>query len=288
MIELGLNPRQIQRLVDNGEFVRAAHGVVRVGLAPKTWMQQVWIGALSAGSQSVISHRSAAALLGLEGFDRTGVVEIIVPRRLRYIDAGVLVHSSIRLDRLDIVRPDGLALTSATRTIIDLAASGLSADVLGNAIDSAVRLRLASPDYIQRRLTALGRQRTKGSAILDELMLDAGGHSYLERRFLKLIRSAGIERPECQVVHRREGRTVARVDFEWRPARLVVEVNGRRGHSSAADRAKDARRRNGLQADGLTVMEFTTSQVIDDPGYVIGVVQAHLTSRSAFATVSAI
>jgi very-short-patch-repair endonuclease len=56
-----------------------------------------------------------------------------------------------------------------------------------------------------------------------------------------------------------------------------VEVSGRRGHSSDAERAKDAQRRNELQHLGFVVLEFTNRQVRDEPGYVIATLRRHLT-----------
>jgi len=52
---------------------------------------------------------------------------------------------------------------------------------------------------------------------------------------------------------------------------------GRRGHVSDRERAKDARRRNELQALGLIVLEFTTHQVETQPGYVLATLRPHLT-----------
>ena len=99
----------------------------------------------------------------------------------------------------------------------------------------------------------------------------------LERRFLRLIREAGLPRPRCQVVFRDGTRTVARVDFLFAETRVVVEVSGRVGHASDADRRDDARRRNELTLrHGCPVVEFTTADVIEDPGYVIATVRQAL------------
>jgi hypothetical protein len=62
----------------------------------------------------------------------------------------------------------------------------------------------------------------------------------LERRFLELVRTAGVARPRTQVVHRKDGRHVARVDFLFDEEGVVVEVSGRKGHSTPSERARDA------------------------------------------------
>ena len=60
-----------------------------------------------------------------------------------------------------------------------------------------------------------------------------------------------------------------------RIAIVAVEVGGRRGHSSDAERAKDARRRNELQALGFVVLEFTYVDVHERPGYVLAMLRRH-------------
>jgi very-short-patch-repair endonuclease len=112
--------------------------------------------------------------------------------------------------------------------------------------------------------------------MLKALVLDSGGGSHLERRFLALIRRAGLPRPRCQVVHRSGGKHIARVDFQFPGTNVIVEVSGRLGHVSDRDRQRDARRRNALQASGHVVLEFTTADVLDGEVYVIDTIRRHL------------
>ena len=91
----------------------------------------------------------------------------------------------------------------------------------------------------------------------------------LERRFLELVRLAGLPRPRTQVIFRRDGKTFARVDFIWEQLCIVVEVSGAKGHSSPSERAKDAHRRNELQDIGLRVYEYTWEQVTQRRDYVV-------------------
>ncbi len=80
------------------------------------------------------------------------------------------------------------------------------------------------------------------------------------------MRDAGLPRPRCQVVFRDGTRTVGRVDFVFVGTRVVVEVSGRVGHASDADRRHDARRRNELiLLHGIRFVEFTTADVVEDP-----------------------
>lgn len=106
-------------------------------------------------------------------------------------------------------------------------------------------------------------------------MLDAGGESALERRFLRLMRTVGLPRPRTQVAYARESTRAMRVDFQF-GAGLVAEVSGRLGHTSDRDRQKDARRRNALQAVGVPFVEFTTADVVEDPDYVTDTIARRL------------
>ena len=116
-----------------------------------------------------------------------------------------------------------------------------------------------------------------GAPRLDDLLLDSGGHTILERRFLQLMRKAGLPKPRTQVGHQRDGQTFARVDFLFEEHGVVVEVSGRRGHASDAERARDAQRRNELQDIGQKVYEYTFRQVTRDSSYVIRTMRARLT-----------
>ena len=231
-------------------------------------------GLLDLGANALVSHRAAAALHGFEGFS-PGPVEFTLPRGGRGLRSPWTVHTTRRLERIDHAVVAPFPCTSASRTIIDLAAT-VSPRELERAIDSAVRDGLTSPAFLERRLTALRGRGRRGVRLLDSLMADSGGHSDLERRFLALVRRAGLPRPTCQRIFRRDGVTVARVDFSFQPTMVIAEVSGRRGHSSDAERAKDARRRNELQHLGFVVLEFTDAQVRRDPRYVIEVLRRHL------------
>ena len=285
---LGFTEGQIAHRRASGRWPLARNGVVRLPGAPVTWESDLIAAWLVLGSRAVISHRTAAALHRFDGFDG-GPIELTAVRAERHPPLATILHSTRQLDPIDVVpyrRALGksvrasrvlrrarlvttLRVTSASRTVIDLAGAATTAGELGAAIDSACRSGLSSASFLIRRQAALRRPGRRGPRRLDEVMLDSGGHSYLERRFLRLLRECGLPRPRCQVVWKRGGHFVARVDFDFQPWPLVVEVNGRRGHSSDADRAKDARRRNELQFAGVTVVEFTTSDVIGSPAVVV-------------------
>jgi very-short-patch-repair endonuclease len=264
----GLRRSQLRTAVANGVLVAEAPRVYAVGGAPTTVSRRQMAGLLCLGPEAALSHEAAARL---HSFDRSlpEIVELTVPRCRRGVRTPFVVHTTKFLSRLDVVTVDGWRCTSATRTVIDLARLRIPTIRLEAAIDSAVRSGASAPLVLARRLEELRGRGRWGAPVLDTLLLDAGGHTVLERRFLRLVRRAGLPRPTTQFVHRQDGRTVARVDFCFEAHGVVVEVSGQRGHSSPGERARDAHRRNELQDLGRRVFEYTFEDVTRRPHWVI-------------------
>jgi Protein of unknown function (DUF559) len=254
------------RCADKGLWIAVAPGVWRHAASPLTFEMQVVAGSHWLGDRGALFGGAALHWLGVD-VDPPERAAFLVRRGLRSIPNWMEVHTTLSWTARDVVRHRGVRTSSATRAILDLATTGASARRLEMAIDAAIRLRLTAVSRLSGRLAETGGRGRPGTTLLRELMIDSGGESHLERRFLRLVRTAGLPRPDCQVVYRSGGRTVARV---------IVEVSGRLGHVSDRDRQRDARRRNHLQSLGNVVIEFTTADVIDDPAYVLGMLRHEL------------
>ena len=157
--------------------------------------------------------------------------------------------------------------------IIQIAADGDRTEVT-NLLDSAVRLRLTSPEFLARRLAQHRHRGLAGAVLLDDILRDAGVESWLERRFVALVRSAGLPLPAVQREYRSGGRHVARVDFDFAPRPVVVEVGGRKGYLTTQERQRQERRRTELQLLGKVVYFFAHEDVVHDPGYVVATLAA--------------
>ncbi len=255
--------------------MRTGTGVYTALGAADTWLHRLWRGYLELGPGAFISHESAARLHGLDRSvpDR---VEFTVPRARRNKVSGATLHTTKVVGRTDVINIEGFRVSSATRTIIDLARARVAPVRLEAAIDSAVRLGASSPAVLAARLAELRGRGRWGCRLLDQLLEDAGGHTMLERRFLQLCRRWGLPRPRTQVVHRVAGKTVARVDFLFAEYGIVIEVSGQKGHSSPAERARDAHRRNELQDLGRAVYEYTWHDVTQREAMVAKTLRARL------------
>ena len=264
-----MGPEAWRRRQDGGLWLEVAPHHYRHVATPLTFDMQARAGAAWLGHRGALFGSSALTWLGVE-VPMPDHAEFLVPRGRRSIRSLVL-HTTTRWDERDVLRHKGLRTTTAARAIIDWATQGASARDLERAIDSAIRLRRTALSRLTARLGDLSGSGRGGVVLLRELLLDSGGESYLERRFLQLVRRVGLRRPQTQVVFRANGTTVARVDFRFPGTNVIVEVSGRLGHSSDSDRRKDARRRNHLQQAGQIVLEFTTADVIETPDHVLQV-----------------
>lgn len=273
----GLTEHQWELLLEHDAWVPVVPGLWRHEANPLTWEMKVHAGARWLGKDAALHGATAVRWWGVEGVTGDSV-EFIVPRARRFLAPWLVIHTTLQWTRGDVLRRNGVPTCSVTRAIIDLARTA-SARELETVIDSGIRLRRTSVPTLTKRMSELGGRGRNGIVRLRELLLDSGGESRLERRFLRLMRLAGLPRPVPQVVHRPSSGKVIRVDFEFPGTEVVVEVSGRRGHSSDSDRQKDARRRNALVALGKAVIEFTTADVIDDPDYVITTIATHLPAR---------
>jgi very-short-patch-repair endonuclease len=249
-----------RRLIADGWMFRLAPRVYALRGSPDTHRRRLRCGLLCLGERSWVSFEAAAALHGLDR-SRAHAVEFTIERPRRPAVLPFAVHTTKRLDPIDHVVVDGFRVTSATRTVFDLALARAHPHRIEAAIDSAVRLQLSSPEVLSRRLEGLRGSGRWGCRLVEDMIVDSGGHTHLERRFLELVRESGLPTPRKQVVFRADSRHVARVDFFFEAFDVVVEVSGQQGHASPAERARDAQRRNELQDLGVRVFEYTFDDV---------------------------
>ncbi len=282
----GLAKHHRRTLVREGTLVRIGPRTFRHGVVELDHRGKALAAALDTGG--VVSHRSAAWLHGLPGFGPGDPPEVLVANpRPHHRTPLARVHSTTWLPPDDRYEVDGIPCTSVARTLFGLAAlvPEVPAADLRRAVDDAIRLGLASDQWLWWRLEKLRcRGRNGVTAFEAVLSARAGGavtESWLEREFLRILAAAGVPLPRCQARIGPKGAFVARVDFLYASAAVIVEVTGAVGHSSPEQRAADARRRNGLSRAGFVILEFTYEQVVAAPQAVIAEVLGALAERRA-------
>ncbi|HEY0521113.1 MAG TPA: DUF559 domain-containing protein, partial [Ilumatobacteraceae bacterium] len=224
------------------------------------------------GDPCWICGPTAGALLQFDGFRLAPPYHVVTPRGRNLRRIGVVVHTSETLDPLDRETVNGLPVTAPARTLIDLAAIAPK-DALTAALDGALRDGLISEDFLHGRINALrGRGRYGSPALLtviEGVEITRGAHSWLEREVLRLLDASAIPLPIPQQVLGRRGDRLIRVDFRFPGTRVVVEALGYRWHRSGAQMTIDAERVNRLTMDGFLVLQFTYSDVVGRPAYVV-------------------
>ncbi len=96
----------------------------------------VFIAWLRTGSNSVISHESALTLYNLSDV-LPGEIHIIIPRTASRRRSGLRLHTN-QLKPEEITTREGLPVTTAERTIADVAIDGLPRELVVQSINEAI------------------------------------------------------------------------------------------------------------------------------------------------------
>jgi hypothetical protein len=136
------------------------------GIALSPW-EQIVAAALAAGPDAVVSHASAAAVHRFE-YGPLALVELTLPRQVYSRPPGVIVHRSTDLAAEDIVARNGVLVTSASRTLVDLAGR-LGPCLTEKVLDEGLIERRWTVERLQDCLTR-ARQNVPGRDKLRELL----------------------------------------------------------------------------------------------------------------------
>ena len=165
---------------------------------------------------------------------------------------------------------DGTPVTTPARTLLDLSARLGTVHLSECVIDVCLR-GLTTIARLSEDLDYWRRPGVAGGPRLHQVLQGCEDvpqtDSYLESKFLLLMREAGLPMPRTQVAIQVDGFSY-RVDTLWDDWLLIVELNGYGTHASRIQLAADAERAARLQAAGYEVVVFTFDQVVGDPRYV--------------------
>ena len=212
---------------------------------------------LACGEGTVASHRTAAAIWAIRPSASRRVELTASWAKARR--PGVLLHRN-RLTPADTTVVDGIPVTTPARTLVDLA-DVLPRRALERALDEAEYLRLDCGGLRQIR------GRRGHGRLTHVLSRHAPGttrtRSGLEDRFLEFCDAHGLPRPRVNVIVDEK-----EVDFHWRDARLVVEIDGDAAHRTKkafeTDRIRDAE----LTVAGHRVVRITEERLGTAPAEV--------------------
>jgi hypothetical protein len=242
-----------------GRWTRPYPGVYVLAHLPADSRRQLLAALAWGGPDSTLSHRSAAAIHGLDGVDES-LPELWT--RQHHPPTGLVAHRGV-VPPTDVVRRGPLRVTTLRRTVFDLSADS-DDDTLELVVESALRrdraLRLDPPAALRgrERLRRVLARRPPGAPPTE---------SELETRYLQVIRTTDVPSPVRQ--HRvldHRGRCLGRLDLCWPDVGLWVELDGRASHGRPAALLSDRHRQNELASLLQWLpLRFTWDDVVERP-----------------------
>jgi hypothetical protein len=259
--ECGLSSDQVGHRVRKGWLHRVYPAVYAVG-HPRLPMEGRFLAAVkSFRGHAYLACFAAASLWKFVDWDGRHP-EVLVVRAGVKRRPGIRAHRTERLELRDVIRHQGIPVTTPARTLVDLAAGGSE-----KLLRSAMRRALARHRVGIRQLVATRRRlgSRRGSARFDRVLRAAAPtHSELEDVVLDLIVDAGFARPEVNQPLLLAGRRVV-PDFRWPDQQIVVEADGAKWHHNPIARQDDAQRQALLEAHGEEVLRVTWAQAVTRP-----------------------
>lgn len=269
---LGASRNMIDHRVRTGRWQPLTPRVFRLAGVPPSWQQRLLVAVLDAGNQAVATGRSAAALWRVPGFAMREP-EVLVLRPSDHRPPLGVLHETRRLDPHHRTMQQGVPVVAPARLMVELAASERP-ERLERAVDSAIAAGILTPEALAGAVAELCHKGRRGSTLLKSLALEIlPGYvppaSELEARFRDLARIAGVA--DQMVLQANVGgeEWIGRVDVLFPAARVVVELDSRRWHTSRMSSEADRRRTNALQLAGWRVLQLTWRRLVDDPAGVI-------------------
>jgi hypothetical protein len=252
---LVLSHSQIDYLLAQGVWHRLYPNVYRMTGVPDTWLRRAR-GATLGRHQVVASHLTAAYLWGL--VERRPVkIDVMAPFKKSARMPGVVVHRTRTWPARE-CKVQGIAVTSAARTLVDIAGK-CSIETLKNAFDAGITKRLFTIEGVMKELQHIGTRGRSRVSLLDPILAIADKRyektdSPGEIDIIDVINRAGLPLPVPQLRIPLSQTDTAVPDFAYPDRKIAIEVQSWRWHGGPAKHDDDARRALALAALGWIVL----------------------------------
>ncbi len=219
---------------------------------------------LCVGSGARASHATAAEIytVSLPKYAVLDDVEITVRRGEMHDLLGVTLHRTLHLARSEVARVDGITVTSAARTVVDLSGR-LGPEALGRLVDDIVLGGLASISEIasvsERLPRARGRSKKKLRVILANRSDLEQYETQLEQFMFDALRRFAIPLPEPQVWVTACGNHYRLDGYYDRRPPIALEADGWIFRRSRASFDRDHRKDRDLRDAGFELHRFTSA-----------------------------
>ncbi|MFV1971182.1 MAG: type IV toxin-antitoxin system AbiEi family antitoxin domain-containing protein [Acidimicrobiia bacterium] len=272
----GIPRRTISGRVSRGVYETLHPGVFGLAGSEDSWHRRVLASVLSISEPASASHKTAAYLWGMTS-QRPEVTEVVVRRYRRRDRPPFTVHESKDIRESDIVQVDGIPVTMAARTVVDLGASAPPRFV-EKCLDTGLRKRLLTVWEVSNFIARVARPGRTGVGtirpLIEERLTWAGlTASDLEDLFRRVVASTPYPMPDPQfTLLEPNGDFVGRYDFAYPSRMALIETDSEGYHMDPVSFQRDREKQNRAQMLGWTVYRFTWRQLVDDPGAVIEVI----------------
>lgn len=259
LVALGYSRNAIRHAVATSRLHWVHRGVYAVGHSALTPHGRCLAAVLACGRRTVLSHGSAGWLWGFLPLPPVRV-EVTVPSR-GHRRGGIHTHHSPAITSSERGELEEIPVTSAPRTLLDLAAGGPPKQ-LERAVERAKRLGhldLIDIDAMLRhRAGAPGAKRLLEA--LDIYRDPAFSRARSELLFLDLVKKEGLPRPAINTY-------VAghEIDAYWEGERFAVEVDGWDTHRTRAAFESDPLRQEDLKLAGIDSVRITARRIEREP-----------------------
>jgi hypothetical protein len=263
--ELGVTKDERKHRLATGRWDAVHDSVYRIVGTPLQWHGRLLAATWAGGREARASHGSAGEVWEMPGRS-IAAIEITCRRWKRTRQAGLVVHESRMLTELDGTVRNGIPVTTASRTIFDLAGT-VGRRTLDLAIENALRRQLTTLDELADVLDRLGRRGRSGTTALRGALDrraadDAFTESEAEQLIRRLLTEHGLPEPVPQhEVRDRGGRLVARVDLAYPELKIAIEYDSYEHHVGRDALVRDSARRNAVVALGWLPITATANDL---------------------------
>jgi len=275
----GMSDDAVYRLVKRGLWRRRLPRVYVV-TAGGSWRQDLMAGSLWLGKTGAISGHAAAALWSMPGFPE-GAREFTTTGAHQSAH-GLIVHRVKELGPHEVARVGPLVVTSPARTIVDLSAC-CDPETYEVAFHSSLARGLISIHRLEAFVSKRHGRRAPGAPLLRKLLAvyrddQAPAESPLEVFALKALARAKLPPPRRQFRVEIDGARY-RIDLAYPEAKLAIEVDGYRWHSSRLSWERDRIKAQALERTGWKVLRGTYASIREEPDLLVDEVAAALGAR---------
>lgn len=252
----GLSKDVIAYLVQTEQWSRYLPGVYIPAGVPITWRTRLAAVRAWLGEDCLFSHRTAAALLQLDGVP-PDLIEVVCHSGRSA--EGVIVHRIRRRDRPRRLHVEGFPITNTDRTIIDLF-SVLSERSASLALEDALRKRLTTIDRLWDVYAVQGRPGRNGAKAFRRALLardhaDGTLQSRMESLMRGILRRLPGEQAIPQFPVETEGGRFL-LDFAYPEVKLGLEAHSIRWHLGAERTKRDLARDRWLKRCGWSTLYY--------------------------------